>query len=279
LGSLVAAVGSFLEARRNHGEWWVRIEDLDTPRVRPGAADAILRLLERLHLIPDGEICYQSTRNERYREALQTLQRAGRAFPCACSRSDLEVRPCRGGCQAVATPGTAVAWRLRLDPDDNLSFADAFQGPQRGPRVPLDSPVLMRKDGIAAYQLAVVVDDASQGMTDVVRGADLLESTHWQIAVYRALDFSPPRFAHLPLVVSDDGSKLSKSRSAAAVADLAASEALRQTLTCLSHPVPVSLEGAKPREILEWATAAWDPRRLQDRKICPSVAITDRPVC
>ena len=220
LGSLVAAVGSWLSARRAGGLWLVRMEDLDTPRVVPGSADEILRALERYGLTWDGDVVHQSRRIALYDEALATLRARSLVYDCACSRADLQraasapvgrepVYP--GTCRLGLPPGRAArAVRFRA-PHGVIAFDDMILGRNEEDVFETTGDFVVRRaDGVYAYQLAVVVDDAAQGITQVVRGADLLTSTARQIALQRALDLSTPSYAHLPLVVNADGSKLGK---------------------------------------------------------------------
>ena len=220
LGSLVAAVGSWLSARRAGGLWLVRMEDLDTPRVVPGSADEILRALERYGLTWDGDVVHQSRRIVLYDDALATLRARSLVYDCACSRADLQraasapvgrepVYP--GTCRLGLPPGRAArAVRFRA-PHGVIAFDDMILGRNEEDVFETTGDFVVRRaDGVYAYQLAVVVDDAAQGITQVVRGADLLTSTARQIALQRALDLSTPSYAHLPLVVNADGSKLGK---------------------------------------------------------------------
>jgi glutamyl-Q tRNA(Asp) synthetase len=234
-GSLVAAVGSYLHARAAGGEWLVRMEDLDTPRCVPGAAEGILRTLERYGFAWDGDIMYQSARTEAYRAALESLKQRGLAYPCACSRKEVELRypgTCRGG---IAPGRTARSWRVRTDDDDFI---------------------LLRADGIFAYQLAVVVDDEAQGITHVVRGADLLDSTPRQVYLQRLLGYPTPAYVHLPLALNEAGQKLSKQTRAPAIDDMPAGATLLAALRFLGHAPPLELDPASPSEIWRWAQAA-----------------------
>ncbi|HYR27078.1 MAG TPA: tRNA glutamyl-Q(34) synthetase GluQRS [Thermoanaerobaculia bacterium] len=220
LGSLVAAAGSWLYARRAGGRWLVRMEDIDTPRVVPGSADEILAALERYGFTWDGEVVWQSRRTALYEDALATLRARGLAYDCACSRADLQraasaplgaeaVYPgtCRGGLPAGKI---ARAIRFRVA-DEVIAFDDRICGHQAENVAERTGDFVVRRaDGLFAYQLAVVVDDGDQGVTQVVRGADLLTSTPRQIALQRALGLPQPEYAHLPLVVNVDGSKLGK---------------------------------------------------------------------
>jgi glutamyl-Q tRNA(Asp) synthetase len=220
LGSLVAAVGSWLFARREGGKWLVRMEDLDAPRVIAGSADEILRALERYGLTWDGDVVYQSQRTALYDDALRSLREKGLVYDCGCSRADLQraasaplgrepVYPgtCRNG---LPSGRAARAIRFRA-PDAVIGFDDLVAGHvEENVAIDTGDFVIRRADGVYAYQLAVVVDDAAQGVTQVVRGADLLASTARQIALQRALGLLTPTYAHLPLVTNADGAKLGK---------------------------------------------------------------------
>ena len=275
-GSLVAAVGSFLEARARRGQWLVRIEDLDPPRERPGAADDILATLDRFGLHWDGPVLRQSARLPAYEAALAELAAGGWLRPCLCSRAQLAAlaenqQRAAGeelfhpaGCLATAPgPGAMPAWRFRA-PDCDIDFVDRVQGAQRTnvARVVGDF-VLRRRDGLFAYQLAVVVDDAWQGITDVVRGADLLSSTPRQIVVQRALQLPAVTYMHLPIAVSDSGIKLSKSEDAPAVTRSSPSTQVVAALEFLCQAPPAGLADAPLEELWQWAIAHWQPRRLE----------------
>jgi glutamyl-Q tRNA(Asp) synthetase len=213
-GSLVAALGSWLCARAGGGLWRVRIEDLDPPREPAGSDRLILSQLATLGLAADGEVLYQGTRHQAYADALARLVAADAAYPCACSRGDLE--PFAGihpeTCVRGGASGLPAAWRLRVPVDTVIGFDDALQGTQRQDvGAAVGDFVLRRADGLWSYQLAVVVDDAWQGVTEVVRGADLLDSTPRQILLQRALGLPTPRYLHLPLATDGAGRKLAKS--------------------------------------------------------------------
>jgi glutamyl-Q tRNA(Asp) synthetase len=265
-GSLVAALASFLEARTHGGEWLVRMEDLDTPRVVPGAADDILRTLERLGMNWDGEVMRQSARSDAYAAALAALERSGQVYPCGCSRREIAdsavngiegyVYP--GTCRHGLAPGRQPrAWRVRTD-SAVIAFEDAIQG-----RISHDLErdvgdfVLFRADGIHAYQLAVVVDDAAQGITHVVRGADLLESTPRQIHLQQLLGYTTPHYAHVPVAVNASGQKLSKQTLAPAVDAARGAIVLIDALRFLDQQVPATLDGAALGEIWRWALENW----------------------
>jgi glutamyl-Q tRNA(Asp) synthetase len=265
-GSLVAAVASFCEARSHGGEWLVRMEDLDLPRCVPGAADDILRTLARLGFSWDGEVMVQSLRTADYAHALEQLEKLGRVFPCACTRKEISdsllnfdgERVYPGTCRHGLPPGReARALRLRVG-DDAVGFEDAVQGPVRQDlaRV-IGDFVLRRADGIHAYQLAVVVDDAAQGITDVVRGADLLDSTPRQILIQHLLGYSTPRYAHHPVAVNAVGEKLSKQTLAPAIDVANGAAELVNALRFLGQPVPGELSRANPEEIWRWTKENW----------------------
>ena len=222
-GSLVAALASYRAARSAKGKWQLRLDDLDQPRAQPGAADGILRALERLGFDWDGPVLVQSSRLERYRAVLDELVRRGLAYPCSCTRKELEdsalaidgARIYPGTCRHGLAPGKAArALRLRTH-GAPIGFADAIQGwiEQRVEKEVGDF-VLRRADGIIAYQLAIVVDDLDQGVTHVVRGADLLDSTARQIHLQRLLGARTPRYAHVPVALNGSGEKLSKQTGA-----------------------------------------------------------------
>lgn len=271
LGSLVAALGSFLAARHQGGEWLVRIEDVDLPRAMPGAADAILRSLERCGLAWDGSVLYQSRRLECYQAALEYLLRAGRAYPCSCTRRELAgsarahdgspIYPgrCRAG---VRHPDRPHAIRLRV-PDVVLAFHDAVQGDYRQRlEQEVGDFVIRRADGLFAYQLAVVVDDAAQGVTQIIRGADLLDSTPRQIYLQGLLAAPTPCYGHLPLVTDGHGDKLSKQTHAPPLDDRAPGPALWTALRFLGQRPPAELAAAPATEILQWALAHWQLQRV-----------------
>ncbi len=260
LGSLLAAVGSFIDARCRGGRWLVRIEDLDRARVVPGSADEILRTLESFGLLWDDQVEYQSRRTHLYADALQSLRAAGRTFECSCSRRELSTEDSGypGTCREGPRKAGDTATRFRVDETQTVSFEDRFQGPVALAMGKLGDVIVRRRDGIFAYQLAVVVDDALQGITDVVRGADLLESTGWQIALQQAMGLRTPRYAHLPLLLEDTGGKLSKSRRSTALDARRAGAQMLQVLRLLglSPPAELAADGASAL-LLAWAVARW----------------------
>lgn len=218
LGSLLAAVASWADARAARGQWLLRIEDIDPPREQPGASAAILDLLSAIGLDSDEPVLWQSRRSAAYDAALAQLLSAGLAFECRCSRSDLQATGGihRGACVA-SDAKRPPAIRLRV-PEVRIAFEDRIQGPQaQSLRDDVGDFVLRRADGLYAYQLAVVVDDAAQGISDIVRGSDLLDSTPRQIWLQQCLGLPTPRYAHLPVLLGADGQKLSKQNLAPAV--------------------------------------------------------------
>lgn len=276
-GSLVAALGSWLDARANNGAWLLRIEDLDRPREEPGAANTIRATLEACGLEWDGEVAVQSRRNDLYAAAMQRLRDAGVVFPCACSRREIadSVVPGETASQQGTEPvypGTcrhglpagrsARAWRVRVD-EARIEVDDAVQGLLRQQLArDVGDFVVMRADGYFAYQLAVVVDDAAQGITHVVRGADLLESTPRQVHLQHLLGYPTPRYAHLPVAVNGLGEKLSKQTLATPLDPGHCASAMISALEILGQAPPATLLRAAPREILEWGRAHWSLARV-----------------
>lgn len=264
LGSIVAALASFLDARANGGRWLVRMEDLDPPRESPGAADLILRTLEQLQLHWDEPVLYQSTRSDAYRAALECLREQDLVYACRCSRLELggsTVYP--GTCRNLGlehTAGTALRCRV---PHARLDFTDLLQGRQSQQ---LDTEVgdfvLLRKDGYFAYQLAVVVDDGWQGITDVVRGCDLLDSTPRQLFLQHCLQLPQPRYAHIPLVINAQGQKLGKQQYSPAVDTTRPATVIWHALALLGQQPEPAWQRESPASLLQWAIAHWQPGRL-----------------
>jgi glutamyl-Q tRNA(Asp) synthetase len=259
LGSLTAALGSWLMARHAGGEWIVRVEDLDPPREVAGAAQRQLATLAAFGLESDAPVLWQSTRGDAYRAALERLVAQGDAFPCLCSRADLADS---GGIHraCVARPsGRTRAWRLRV-PDAVVGFVDRVRGPfaQHLAR-DVGDVVLRRADGPWAYQLAVVVDDAAQGITEVVRGADLLDSTPRQRYLQQRLGLPAPAYAHLPLLLDAAGAKLGKSQGAVAVHDADPLPALRAAYALLGQPAAALPAHGPVSVALECARRNFDP--------------------
>lgn len=263
-GSLVAALASWLDARAHGGQWLVRIEDVDSPRTVSGADQHILAQLAACGLHPDAPPAWQSQRSALYQAALERLKARGLAYPCACSRKDIEAastalagRPRHaelrypGTCRAGLPGKAGRAWRLRTDqPADPIAWHDRACGPQvQDVEAQVGDFVLLRADGCFAYQLAVVVDDADQGITHVVRGADLMDNTARQIYLQRCLQLPTPQYLHTPLVCAPDGHKLSKQNGAQAVDVSDPLRALNQAAAMLGLP-PQS--GALSQALAHW---------------------------
>jgi glutamyl-Q tRNA(Asp) synthetase len=297
-GSLVAAVGSYLDAKHHQGKWLVRIEDLDTPRTVKGAADEILGTLEAFGLHWDENIIFQSQRTAAYENAFHRLKEAGEVYPCACSRKEIADSALQHGdelaypgtCRNGMPPGkTSRAWRVRSDillpvraelvegsagfdklsPNGSIiELDDALQG-----RITqyLESEVgdfiVKRADGLFAYQLAVVVDDDAQGITDVVRGADLLYSTPRQVYLQQLLGLTTPAYMHLPVAVNAHGEKLSKQTLAQPVGKSNAVATLFDALAFLRQNPPAELRLGTVKQILEWAITSWQPNVLANRRL------------
>jgi glutamyl-Q tRNA(Asp) synthetase len=267
LGSLYAAAASFLDARAHGGRWLLRVEDLDKPREVAGATDGILKTLEDFGFEWDGEIVYQSQRVETYRASVRELQSRGLTFACICSRQQLEddLRY-PGTCRAHAPrDGMANATRLKVD-GGSITFNDRVQGTFRQDvGAAVGDVILQRRDGIFAYLLAVVVDDAAQGITHVVRGADLLDNTPRQIYVQGQLNLPQPVYAHVPVLMEDDGAKLSKSRRSLRLEQSAPLEQLLSVFSLLGLNVPQAGEFCATRDAWQWAIAQWSVDRVPKR--------------
>lgn len=283
LGSLLAAAGSYLQARACGGRWLLRIEDLDTPRVVPGATDAILWTLEQFGFEWDGVVVRQSERLPLYQAALETLQQKALVFACSCSRKELAAwQPaaleedsfypgtCRSGARHTDRP---LALRFRVA-DVAVEFDDLLQG--RFTQNVADSIgdfIIRRRDGLFAYQLAVVVDDGAQGISEVVRGCDLLSNTPRQILLQEALGLMRPGYMHLPLLTEADGRKLSKSRRAVTIADQSPTASLWRVLRWLRQEPPDQLMRASVGELWSWAIRAWNPTALRNTREIPLDAV------
>ena len=316
-GSLVAAVGSYLDARHHHGIWLVRMEDLDTPRCVPGAADDILRTLDAFGLHSDEPVIYQSQRTAAYEQALHTLQANGAAYPCCCTRKEISDSALLG-IEGAVYPGTCRhgipagregrAWRVRTDipsrhsraggnpvglikmhfelPDSRLrgndeeqddaeiiEFNDALQGRiTQHLESEIGDFVVKRADSLFAYQLAVVVDDAHQGITHVVRGADLLASTPRQIHLQGLLGLPTPHYMHLPVAVNETGEKLSKQTLAEAVDTAQPVAALWCALSFLRQHPPQALRKVNLEALWAWARQNWRAENLVGLRALPAMA-------
>jgi glutamyl-Q tRNA(Asp) synthetase len=274
LGSLSTALAGYLQARSQQGQWLLRIDDLDTPRNAPGAADSILATLDTYGLHWDAEADYQSRHLPEYEHRLQQLQQDGLAYPCTCTRKSLtalhseptaDIYP--GLCRNRRHPATSP-YSLRIKTDPRLvAFEDQLQGmishrlaEQHG------DFIIKRRDQIIAYQFAVVVDDARQGITEVVRGFDLFQETPKQIFLQQILGFSSPGYMHVPVIVDRDGRKLSKQTLAEAVGLTEPETVLFQLLVLLRQNPPPELKRAPPTELLDWAISHWNPEPLRNSR-------------
>jgi glutamyl-Q tRNA(Asp) synthetase len=275
-GSLVAALGSYLDARHHQGEWLLRMEDLDPPREVAGAGDLILRTLEVFGLEWDGPVVYQSQRAVLYENALAQLEQAGHLYGCACTRREIadsvvgpdNSRVYPGTCRAGLPPGrTARTLRVRVH-DNNITLIDALQGQmQQRLGQAVGDFILRRAGGLFAYQLAVVVDDAEQEITHVVRGADLLDSTPRQVYLQQLLEYPTPDYLHLPMAVDVRQDKLSKQTFAPAIDAQQCTATLCQALTFLGQPLPDAASEASPAGLLRWAVAHWDRAALPAQRM------------
>jgi glutamyl-Q tRNA(Asp) synthetase len=269
-GSLVAALGSYLQARKEKGQWLVRIEDIDPPREVAGASENILNTLEQHSLHWDAPPIYQSKRSVLYQEKIDWLMANGYTFNCHCTRAKLAAlnfeKPC--SCSQLTLPLAGCAVRIKIDVDI-ASFYDDIQMHVARKSDECDAMfAIKRKDGLFAYQLAVVVDDIAQGITQVVRGADLLQATFYQLTLYKAFGIAPPRFAHLPLVLSANGTKLSKQNHAQAIDAKRVNQNLYDAMCFLGLLPPVILKSATPSDMLNWAINAWELSTVPHNVVC-----------
>jgi glutamyl-Q tRNA(Asp) synthetase len=286
-GSLVAALGSWLDARANKGKWLLRIEDIDTPRCIPGADQEIMRQLSACGLYWDEEVSWQSTHQKRYEEALERLNRLNYIYPCACSRQSIANHLSNMGIEALRNQETVYpeicrpsniqakelnnlihedglkqAWRLALPNNCEISFDDRKMGRQtENLNVETGDFVLRRNDGLFTYQLAVVVDDAAQGITHIVRGEDLMSNTARQIHLQQILGYAVPSYLHLPLVLNNSGEKLSKQTLASAIQTHDEKHVLAELRKAAAHLGLIGLPDSKQASISEWllaATQSWE---------------------
>ncbi len=273
-GTLLAAVGSYLQAKKNHGEWIIRMEDVDLTRKVSGADSDILHTLEAFGFEWQGEVLYQSTQDPHYEEALQQLIKQSLVFPCLCTRKQLaqngsNIYP--GNCRTRRLP-EKNEHALRVIADDiNISFHDAIMGAQSQHMAQQCGDfIIKRRDGLFAYQLAVVVDDAMQGISEVVRGADLLDSTPRQIYLQQQLAYNTPTYCHLPLAVDADGNKISKSEGAAKVDIKNKEKQLCKVLDFLGQQPPADLSACSINDIWQWAIDNWNLRTVPQKKHRPA---------
>lgn len=279
-GSLVAAIASYCDAKSKGGQWLLRMEDLDKPREVAGAADSILRSLDAFGFEWDAPILYQSQRSEIYEDYLHQLKHNGFIYACTCSRKEIADSSIASGVDGVIYPKTcynnllenspnnlnasasrmdAASWRINVDNAQKIAFIDAIQGAvSQNLQTDVGDFILKRKDGFFAYQLAVVVDDALQNITHIVRGADLLDSTPRQIYLQQLLNFSTPHYAHVPLATNAAGEKLSKQTLAKPIDTGIAGHLIVEALSFLGQKPPLALKNASLAECWHWAIKHWN---------------------
>lgn len=266
-GSLVAALGSYLQAKSQQGQWLVRIEDLDPPREMPGASDLILNTLDAYHLHWDGEVVYQSQRHALYQEQIERWLNAQQAYYCQCTRKQVKAMGgfYNGTCrQLTLTNHSECAIRLKMT-HPVYHFDDRKHGRLNIPSQLADEDfIIKRRDGLFAYNLAVVLDDIEQGVTEVVRGADLIEPTGRQLSLYQILGKTPIRYLHLPLALDEHGHKLSKQNHAPAIDNGNPKPALIEAMRFLGFDINREIEQADIEDIIEWGVKNWHISQLPD---------------
>jgi glutamyl-Q tRNA(Asp) synthetase len=280
-GSLIAAVGSYLDARHHQGEWLLRVEDIDSPREVAGATDEILRTLELLHMTWDRPVIYQSKRTHLYEEALDELQQRGYLYDCGCTRKEVAegavhtptgtIYPgtCRNGLPAGRSPRSV---RVRVN-NAAISMQDRLQaGLHQQLQTDTGDFIIRRADRLIAYQLAVVVDDADQGINHVVRGSDLLESTPRQMYLQQLLDLPTPAYLHLPIATDSSNAKLSKQSFAPSITVDDSNRAVLDALRFLHQTLPDSPQDASLDELWKWAADHWDASTIPARQVLPAPA-------
>jgi glutamyl-Q tRNA(Asp) synthetase len=271
-GSLVTAVASFLEAKSNTGQWLLRMEDLDKPREMLGAADNILRTLDAFGFEWDGEVMYQSNRTEAYKETLNEMQQKKLVYPCTCSRKEIAESAFDTGFEGVIYPKTCLmknpkpgihaAFRV-ITSNHEISFVDKVQAYfSQNMATEIGDFVVQRADGFFAYQLAVVVDDDFQGVTHIVRGSDLLDSTPRQIYLQQLLNYKTPMYSHVPIAVNAIGEKLSKQTLAEPISVHLAEQQLFSALCFLGQNPPLEMQNATPGEVWRWGFANWSLAKI-----------------
>lgn len=262
MGSLVAALASYLDAKANNGKWLLRIEDLDPPREDPAASEFIPKQLLAHGLQWDGDIEFQSHNSDRYEKVLTELKTNGFLFDCACSRKSLAATNGlhHGDCHSSGEQ--PMAKRLLVE-NKEVSFKDAVYGEYQQNLHEVGDQVLKRKDGLYAYQLAVVVDDVASGINHIVRGVDLLDNTPRQLFLMACLGYEPAKYLHLPLITNEHGQKLSKQNQAQALDLEAPKENLLFALSFLKQPLPPKEQQTTLNDILNWAIHHWDPKAIE----------------
>lgn len=275
-GSLVAAVASYLEAKTHSGKWLLRMEDLDRPREIKGAADAILHSLDQFGFEWDNEVSYQNQRNALYEKYFNILKNKGLIYACTCTRKEISDSSNQFGIDGMIYPQTCLhhplkpyapsAWRIKTNAVE-IQFDDIIQGNiKQMLSHDVGDFILKRADGLFAYQLAVVVDDAEQGITDIVRGADLLDSTPRQIYIQQQLGFTTPNYAHVPVANNASGEKLSKQTLAAPIIKSHANHLIFDALTFLGQRPNLELKHTSLIELWQWANAHWDIKKIPQKR-------------
>jgi len=266
-GSVIAALGSYLQARQKQGEWLVRIEDIDQPRIIPGADKIILEQLESLGLLWDGEIVYQTRRIPLYQSALEKLEALDLTFPCACTRKQTANKPYPGTCRNGVGHGL-IGRSIRIRTEDHeIAVNDLLQGYySQSLESDIGDFVIKRTDGLFAYHLAVIVDDAEQNINEIVRGADLLDSTPRQIYLQKLLGLSVPDYLHLPVAINEDGSKVSKQSKAEAIDTNQPCHVLFKALEFLGQCPPREAFDSDHESLLNWSIQNWDVNSLPKQK-------------
>lgn len=271
-GSLIAAVASYLEAKTHDGIWLLRMEDLDKPREIKGAANAILHSLDKFGFEWDGEVSHQSQRHELYEHYFNLLKNKALIYACTCTRKEIADSTNQQGIDGVVYPQTCLhhplksnvpcAWRIKTNSID-INFNDEIQGEiKQNLSQDVGDFIVKRADGLFAYQFAVVVDDAEQGVTNIVRGADLLDSTPRQIYLQRQLDFATPHYTHVPVASNAAGEKLSKQTLATPISENNANQLIYDALIFLGQQPDPEIRHASPTEIWQWAISNWDIKKI-----------------
>ncbi|MBB1488079.1 tRNA glutamyl-Q(34) synthetase GluQRS [Oceanospirillum sediminis] len=269
-GSLVAALASYLDARSAGGHWLLRIEDIDPPREQPGAADQILRTLEAFELFWDGPVFYQSQQNERYQYAVELLQQRHLAYPCRCSRKQLRDYPVYPGWCREHSPDTQDS-AIRVITSGQFQIQDRIQDYCHWNMADIGDFIIQRRDKLFAYQLAVILDDHDQGVNQVVRGFDILDSTPRQLQLLSHMDLPVPQYAHIPVIVNPDGQKLSKQNLAPAIQADERLSLLIAALNALGHTADSSVTSCGYQAVMEWAIKHWDIDRIPG---CAGIPVT-----
>ncbi|WP_371376537.1 tRNA glutamyl-Q(34) synthetase GluQRS [Thalassotalea aquiviva] len=267
-GSLLAALASFLDAKHHQGQWLVRIEDIDPPREQPGAADAILQTLDAYGLHWDEDVLYQSNQNDYYETLLAEIASHQHSYHCRCTRADIKKIGgiYQGHCKSLKHPRAGSAIRL-VNQAPIFHFNDRLQGlVEVDVNLAKEDFIIHRKDGLFAYQLAVVADDIAQGINHIVRGCDLLEPTARQLTLYRLFKQTAPSYLHIPLAITAEGRKLSKQNFAPAINNANPQPALWQALHFLGQQPPEELKYLSVAHIIDWGISHWDPNKLPKQR-------------